>query len=279
MRIKGLISKLCLLPGLAGTLVSSGCDVRERDIDGRLIHRTRFENNQNEIVSSENREFPSQPMPKFFKTRITSDRQCRDIAEEGGVVFWLEQLGKKNKLGNEISIDQFPKGCRLWICEMVLQVYTPELREFSVNSECPPDNLSFLRSGRSDEAVYFERLLRLGGEGYSPACLLLGRYYDIKEMDEKALYWYAKAIDIGCPEAMEALGLRHCNGNGVVLDFAEGAKWFLLAAAMGSVESRVEINKYLKMARRSEKFWTGFVEGQKRAIDWQQKHSELFMSP
>jgi hypothetical protein len=208
---------------------------------------------------------------------ITINRLIRDIGDEGGLEFWGAQLAEKLRRGEKCSISDLPKGCRCKFSIDIIVNTEPGLATRMGIEQNPMYTDTFPTSqDRTNVAkAALEDLVSLAKEGYPPACLILVSYYEAKGVCERGLYWTFAAAEVGCPEAMLWLCENYSQGKGVIQDTAESIKWRILAAARGDLNSQKEIRKVRHIVQNEPVF----LEAQKRAIDWQQKHLSVFMSP
>lgn len=107
--------------------------------------------------------------------------------------------------------------------------------------------------------------------------LLAGFFYFYTPNKQKGLYWAEKGAEAGETGSMTILGHAYSNGHGVILDMAEGWKWYTIASALGSLEAQGQIlaktvcdeDGPTKEERK---------RGKEIARDWMEKHRNLFVS-
>jgi TPR repeat protein len=75
--------------------------------------------------------------------------------------------------------------------------------------------------------------------------------------------WYRKAAAQNNPKAQRNLGVCYANGEGVMKDYVEAYKWWLLAARQGHEDAKKDMTM-LESAMTPEQI----TEGQKRASDF-----------
>lgn len=81
----------------------------------------------------------------------------------------------------------------------------------------------------------------------------------------------------GSSDAMRMLVRYYGLGQGVPQDMAEGIKWWSLAASLGDKQA-IQVIQFMKKNSKMNQ-WPEFIEGLKRARDWQQQHISLFIHP
>jgi hypothetical protein len=83
------------------------------------------------------------------------------------------------------------------------------------------------------------RWLRVGaGKGNSYLQWILGMklasgFYELRQNEREAVYWFRKAADQGHSGAQDELGERHYEGRAVLQDYGEAASWFRKSAEQG----------------------------------------------
>jgi TPR repeat protein len=80
-----------------------------------------------------------------------------------------------------------------------------------------------------------EWLEKSAGLGQRWAMLELGWHFEGSGAFGAARVWFGRAAELGCADAMLALGQMHSMGHGVVMDRAEGFRWVRKAAELGFV--------------------------------------------
>lgn len=126
------------------------------------------------------------------------------------------------------------------------------------------------------EAIKWYR--KAAAQGDDQAQFGLGICYSkgqgVAKNDVEAARWYRKAAEQGNVGAQNDLGNCYAYGEGVVKNEIEAYKWTLLAAAQGNDIAK----KNLEIAERQLTAATR-AEGQRLALEWEEKHAERQTAP
>jgi hypothetical protein len=94
--------------------------------------------------------------------------------------------------------------------------------------------------------------------------LQLGRGYEKAKKYEEAHKWYAKAAELGYPQAMHNLGFQLATGQGVRLNYAEARKWFTMAAVLGNAAAMTNLGQLyangLGVPRDYKEAWNWYMK-------------------
>ncbi|WP_051929270.1 tetratricopeptide repeat protein [Thermopetrobacter sp. TC1] len=126
--------------------------------------------------------------------------------------------------------------------------------------------LALLDEGKVQKAVpLLLRAARTNGDAafYLGRLLELGLLQDAAGM-QTAVAFYRKGVERGSALAMDRLGLLYLTGNGVIRDYAEGAKLVCKAAESGAANALFDCGIVLLEGR-------GIKQDKKKALDYLQK--------
>jgi len=73
--------------------------------------------------------------------------------------------------------------------------------------------------------------------------LQLGRGYEKARKYQEAHKWYAKAAELGYPQAMHNLGFQFATGQGAPQNYTEARKWFTMAAVLGNAAAMTNLGQ------------------------------------
>ncbi len=73
--------------------------------------------------------------------------------------------------------------------------------------------------------------------------LQLGRGFEKAKKYEEAHKWYAKAAELGYPQAMHNLGFQFATGRGAPLNYIEARKWFTMAAVLSNAAAMTNLGQ------------------------------------
>lgn len=97
------------------------------------------------------------------------------------------------------------------------------------------ENKDALRKSRGEEDEDFQIAEYQAQKGNSAAMYKIGIYYyyglrGVRRNHQKALYWFAKAVDKGEPRSLELLGEIYARGAGVERDYKKALDCFTRAS-------------------------------------------------
>lgn len=108
---------------------------------------------------------------------------------------------------------------------------------------------------------------------------ILAHYFLYKKDLKKGMYWAFKGAENGSEKCMLLLSGAYLSGEGLVQDCAEGIKWTYLSAAAGEEKCKQWIKEFGGASGMANPHLAPLlIEGKKRAIEWMNKHPELFIS-
>jgi uncharacterized protein len=118
-------------------------------------------------------------------------------------------------------------------------------------------------------------LLALANLGDAESQVYLGYMYsegidDIPKNEVQAAYWFRKSAESGLPIAQQILGMAYYEGNGVLQDYTEAAKWLIKAANQNSQDT---IGAYLALGNLYE-HGLGVTQSNTEAIKWYRKSAD-----
>jgi TPR repeat protein len=115
-------------------------------------------------------------------------------------------------------------------------------------------------------------------QGYAKAQYNLAALYDeglgVEQDYSVAGLWYRKAAEQGYANAQFNLGAMYLNAEGMPPDNVEGYMWLKLAADQGLADKVKELSAMVKSLTPAQ-----IKQGQKRAIEWQKKHTVAKQHP
>lgn len=103
--------------------------------------------------------------------------------------------------------------------------------------------------------------------------ILAGYYFYFKKDFKKSLYWAFLSAESGNIDGMAILARAYASGDGLVPDMYEATKWYILSAALGKEDAKINLSV---LRTKCAEYYN---EGSRRANEWMQSHKNLFFSP